>query len=224
MRLNFMFKSIARRPVIESTVVASQDTLDLTAMDCWSRVSVVQIEASSQDWMALNGLKDIGNTFDASAYIPNWILNDGSKPTDVISAAIERACPTSNVPVDTSRFSAIAKSSPTDRMDALRRTDAAVASHLQHLLSVTAGKPLMVFVALTSDITPLLVKRSQPSAANLSIPYSRRSIMQKYQFFNPGLFMGISSALILLVILLAAVRIMTNLQTPTKFETSKKDK
>ncbi|KAI8929189.1 BIG/ATPase V1 complex, subunit S1 [Entophlyctis helioformis] len=71
---------------------------------------------------------------------------------------------------------------------------------------------------------PILNKRAQPSSSNLTIPYSKRSIFQKYVFFNDAIFMGITSTVILVVILVFGVRLLSGLQAPTRFDTYKKEK
>ncbi|KAJ3250899.1 hypothetical protein HK103_003060 [Boothiomyces macroporosus] len=52
--------------------------------------------------------------------------------------------------------------------------------------------------------------------------YSSPVTFQTYQFFSTGIFLGIFSTLLVLFFTLIGVRILTNLQTPTKFETVKK--
>ncbi|KNC96985.1 uncharacterized protein SPPG_07802 [Spizellomyces punctatus DAOM BR117] len=56
------------------------------------------------------------------------------------------------------------------------------------------------------------------------LPWSKRPIFQKYVFFNQGLFMCIFAMVPLVIIGLLGVRIISSIQTPTRYETKKKEK
>ncbi|KAJ3272013.1 hypothetical protein HDV01_006053 [Terramyces sp. JEL0728] len=55
-----------------------------------------------------------------------------------------------------------------------------------------------------------------------AVMYTSPVTFQTYQFFSPGIFMGIFATLVVLFFSLIGVRILTNLQTPSRFETAKK--
>merc|ERR1719468_148123 len=74
----------------------------------------------------------------------------------------------------------------------------------------------MVYITRLLQNQPLLFKRDGPQT-NLSIPFSKRSIFQKYVFFNAPIFMGIFSMFFVVLIALIGVQMIASLQTPTKF-------
>ena len=59
-------------------------------------------------------------------------------------------------------------------------------------------------------------------AVNLTVPYSKRPIINRYQFISVPILMGTLVTLILLIISCIGVSALMNLQTPTKFESSNK--
>lgn len=99
---------------------------------------------------------------------------------------------------------------PYDRFDALSRDDI----RLEALLPQDAK-----FVVIVS---PQVQVEKRALVNPLTIPYSKRSLFQKYVFFSPAVFMGIFSSLIVLGIALIGVSALTSLQTPTRFDTIKK--
>ncbi|KAJ1539636.1 hypothetical protein HK405_012629 [Cladochytrium tenue] len=63
-----------------------------------------------------------------------------------------------------------------------------------------------------------LARRATSSSSNTTIPFAKQPILQKYIFFNSGLFEAIVALVLLISIVLFGVNALTSLQTPTKFE------
>ncbi|KAI8894237.1 hypothetical protein BC833DRAFT_605645 [Globomyces pollinis-pini] len=89
-----------------------------------------------------------------------------------------------------------------------------------YIVILTSSTPKVIDDSTT--LSENLFKRAQPSAADLTIPYSKRSLFQKYTFFSTSVYLGLVSMFFVLVILYFGLQILTSLQTPTRFETPKK--
>nr|KAJ3415082.1 hypothetical protein HK105_001601 [Polyrhizophydium stewartii] len=180
-----------------------------------------------------------------SAHVSHFVGQGNAEPLDALKAAVEARCgrPLSLAPWKTQgsdsndillvELSNLGESTADDRFDALERDDKALeraigsiaATHPNLVVFVTSSPAPLSSGAAAASVAEQIQKRSQPSASDPSIPYSKRSIIQKYAFFNPALFMGLSVGVLLVSFLLLAVRTLTSLQTPTRFEAPlKKDK
>lgn len=93
------------------------------------------------------------------------------------------------------------------------------------LRQVSNSLPLQHTFMLTGGPSPRkLEKRAAPiTAAPKFIPFEKRTIFQKYVFFNTGILASLFIILILITILLAAVMSVASLQTPTRFESKRKN-
>lgn len=119
----------------------------------------------------------------------------------------QRQCPHTEI-----ALRAVASSS-TDRFDALQRDDVELGAALESF----DGR-----VVIDARPDTELRKRALFVKDYLQIPYSKRTIFQKYVFLNPGLFMGIFTSLLLVLIAYYGISNLVGLQTPTRFESNKK--
>jgi hypothetical protein len=86
---------------------------------------------------------------------------------------------------------------------------------LREKLGKLLQKDYMVVVKQSK--APLL--HVQKRQLDTTKPYSKRSLFQKYTFFNAGIFMGLFSMFIVALISYYAMGMLLGLQTPTRFET-----
>ncbi|KAH6563246.1 hypothetical protein BASA81_017191 [Batrachochytrium salamandrivorans] len=228
---------------IDSTSVSSSILADF---DCSHSASVLV------HWPGLKGtdlvqftkaMPHLRSAFDSagqSTHVPHFVTPEDTLPVDAIKDAIMKKCAGKvNVislgaaPLEKSDsatqavilvdLNSLSVSSSQDRYDAIQRDDTLLKKSLDQIVQVFPD--IVVFLASSNiPLTSHLMKRDQPVASDPRIPYSQRSIFQKYIFFNPALFMGIFVGLLLLIIILVGVRTLQSLQTPTRFETREKDK
>ncbi|KAJ3051810.1 hypothetical protein HK097_007176 [Rhizophlyctis rosea] len=104
--------------------------------------------------------------------------------------------------------------------DAMSHTDRIIKTIMTKVKAATGD---WVALYTSSGLAAPLHKR-QDAPQESTVPYSKRSIFQKYSFFNQALFMCIAASVPLVIIGLIGARMLTSLQVPDRFEVPKKDK
>ncbi|KAI9098072.1 hypothetical protein DFS34DRAFT_96893 [Phlyctochytrium arcticum] len=101
--------------------------------------------------------------------------------------------------------------------------DGVVAGILSNIQSIVKDDWAAV---LTSSSRRTLYTRAEKllPRANSTLPWSKRSIFQKYVFFTPGLFMTLFAIAPVIIIALLGVTILSGVQSPNKIEAPKKEK
>jgi hypothetical protein len=100
----------------------------------------------------------------------------------------------------------------------------------QELKTLLRQASLSNYLVILRSVSGILIQ-SRPKVNSLSVdgslgilqapstqPYSKRALVNRYRFFNFTVLMGWFSMLIVLLIGLYGISMLTQLQTPTKFE------
>ncbi|KAJ3042016.1 hypothetical protein HDV00_008308 [Rhizophlyctis rosea] len=103
--------------------------------------------------------------------------------------------------------------------DAMSKSDHIIADIMAKIQAITED-----WVAMYTSAGPVVVLHKRADTTATTTPYSKRSVFQKYVFFNSALFMCIGAIAPIIIIGLIGVKMLTTLQTPDRFDNPRKDK
>ncbi|KAJ1552474.1 hypothetical protein HK405_011191 [Cladochytrium tenue] len=145
----------------------------------------------------------------ASSFLRRFVARELS--SDAADASVKR-----DLPEDKNGLVYIATLPPFDGSVAkAAANDASLDKWVARLRSQTDDVQIIFASPLVKS---RLSRRATSSSSNTTVPFAKQPILQKYIFFNSGLFEAIVALVLLISIVLFGVNALTSLQTPTKFE------
>ncbi|KAJ3157410.1 hypothetical protein HDU86_003302 [Geranomyces michiganensis] len=198
-KMNVVFEQADLHPLSLKQAHATTGHLRRSLADSPTTAKVFFVPAAESLDDVVAALKDTcGSSATVSRYIGDEKLEASSQP-HILRVALPAPSAHSDAPDVT-----------------LARTIAAVTA------AVGNDWTAMLSGVQTPGFSHTMQKRAAASPSLL--PYSKRSLFQRYVFFSPGLFMCIFAMLPLVIVALLGVRMLMTIQTPSRFEVKKKEK
>ncbi|KAI8593160.1 hypothetical protein BDZ88DRAFT_187526 [Geranomyces variabilis] len=198
-KVNIVFEQADLHPLSLKQTQATTHRLRRSLADAPTTAKVFFVPAAESLDDVVAGLKDACGASAAVSYYSNDAKFEAASQPRILRVALDAPSVHSDAP------------------------DATIARTLAAVNAVVGDDWTAVLSGVqTPGFSHTVQKRATASTSLL--PYSKRSLFQKYVFFSPGLFMCIFAMLPLVIVALLGVRMLMTIQTPSRFEVKKKEK